>query len=201
MTNKKFRRRAGGWIVLLVSAALLMTACGSKPAKQTYQPAPTNAQQEETQAQSQTISQTEAVALLEELFALPEETAAEIETSESAKMLSLINEKTVCNIESIHADSIELSITAPDMRTLFLEQTDENADNTDPVAESARILEAVLARLEAEDCPLVTNKVTAALDHSSGSAQIVMSEELADAIYGNMLTLFDELMSSREEQQ
>ena len=116
-------------------------------------------------------------------------------SADSSKMLMLLNEKTICMVESIGTDSMELAITTPDLRALFMEHIDETAVVTDPVAESDRITQAVLDRLEASDCPMVTNEVTVELDLTGEDPEIVMTEELADAIYGNLLTLFDELMT------
>ena len=133
------------------------------------------------------------IRLLEEVFALPEDVIAAEETSDSAKMLCLINEKTRCSIGAIRVDSVELSITAPDMKTIFTEQLDIQTTITDPAAESERMMAAVLARLQADDCPMVTNTVTAAILQGETGAEIVMAEDLADAMYGNLLTLYDAL--------
>lgn len=188
-----FRSRNAGkalvCILALVAMLCLLTACGSTPTKR-----PT-ASTQQTQAAStpETVSEQTMIRLLEEVFALPEDVITAAETSDSAKMLCLINEKTHCSIGAIHADSVELSITAPDMKAIFAEQLDTQTAITDPAAESERMMAAVLARLQSDDCPMVTNAVTAAIQQGEAGAEIAMAEDLADAMYGNLLTLFDAL--------
>lgn len=179
------------WIVFPICFILLFSGCGfSAPS---YTPSfPTENSKVEAEP---AVTETEAKEILNELFALPEEITTETEPSDSSEMLMLLNEKTICMVESIGADSMELAITTPDLRAIFMEHIDETAVVTDPVAESDRITQAVLERLAASDCPMVTNEVTVELTLTGEEPEIVMTEELADAIYGNILTLFDELMT------
>ena len=189
-------------LLLVFVLCLSMVACGSAPVKRpvtTQKPTQNTTEgtaSGETTAPVETVPaqvQQEVFALVEELFALPEEIATSTETSDTARMLSLINEKTYCTIGTITADSVELTITVPDMKTVFEEQLDLEAVITDPLAESQRMMAAILARLEGADCPSVTNTVTAAILQTEAGMEIQSSDALADAMYGNLLTLFDAL--------
>ena len=187
------RKHRRYWFVLPLCLTVLLSGCGFSSSKQTYHSITPVESSKPTEKSA--ITETEAKELLNELFELPEDIAPEEEPSGSSEMLILLNEKTICKINSIGTDTMELSITTPDLRALFMEHIDETTIVTDPVAESDRITQAVVARLQGSDCPMVTNEVTAELDLTGEEPEIVMTEELADAIYGNLLTLFDELMT------
>lgn len=187
-------------LAALAGLLFLMTACGrTSVAGPTGTKAPTTQPtQAHTEAETTEVQQN-VVDLVEELFALPEDVVAAAETSDAARMLQMINEQTYCMIGTVSADSVELSITVPDMKRIFTEQLDANAVITDPTAESERMMAAILERLQSADCPTVTNTVTAAIEQGDDGLQIVMSEELTDAMYGNLLTLFHGLYEQQME--
>ena len=127
------------------------------------------------------------------LFTLPEETLQAKDTSDYAKMLCLINDQTVCSIKAISEESVELTITAPDMYALFSAQLDENKVVADPNAESAQMLATILSALESKDCPTVTNTVAVGIGQGDAGPELIVSEELTNAMSGNLLKLFNEL--------
>lgn len=192
-----------GYLLALVSILLMLPACGITRPSGTKLPTtkPTQETEKNTEATVDTVTpdvQQTVIGLVEALFTLPEDITSAAETSDTAQMLCLMNAQTNCTIGTITADTVELSITVPDMKTIFSEQLDENTVITDPAAESKRLMEAILSRIQSTDCPTVTNTVTAAIVHGENGMQIVMSEELADAMYGNMLTLFRSLNEQTE---
>ena len=120
------------------------------------------------------------------------------DTSVSDRFLFVMKGLTYVEFGEVTRKTVELTVTMPDMRALFLEQLEEDVLIIDPIIESNRILENVTMRMEQDDCPMITTTVTAEIDRSGDQPQVVVTDELIDALYGNLLTLQKELLEQTE---
>lgn len=108
-----------GYLLALVSILLMLPACGNTRPSGTKQPTtkPIQETEKNTEATVDAVTpdvQQTVIGLVEALFTLPEDITSAAETSDTAKMLCLINTQTHCTIGNMTADTVELSITVPD---------------------------------------------------------------------------------------
>ena len=138
------------------------------------------------------------IGLVRALIIPTEEVLQGKDTSVSDRFLFVMKGKTYVEFGEVTRKTVELTVTMPDMNALFSEQLDEEMLLIDPIAESNRILENVTKRMEQDDCPMITTTVTAEIDQSGDQPEVVITDELINALSGNLLTLQNELLEQTE---
>ena len=121
----------------------------------------------------------------------PTETQKEIiETNKSARVENEIIENVSYKIVRSTKDEITLRITAPDMREITKDYDIDNSliEAGDPEALNDALMNYLLDSLDDRNCPTVENEVTVAYNEDG----IEETYEFVDAMYGGLLSLYDE---------
>ena len=116
-----------------------------------------------------------------------------VETS-GQRLDDLIISHVTCNVLQVGESSCRIEISAPDMRSLFESVIDLNKNVSDPAQERKDMESTIEGALEKGDFILRTVIVDVQYKKHGGEIEIVENEDLADAIYGGLLSFVNEMV-------